>query len=432
MSSDTQPRPPSRPPADQPGMMLGYALRAPVVYYIAVIAGVRLLADWLVPSVFWLVHDLIVVFLVVASWKVAYEILIASAKGRFQSPDVRVGEVNDWIFLRQCLLWAIMLGLAVAVYLRLGPVAGLVVGSAACFFLPAATITLAMEQSVSLALVPTTWIEMIRRTGLSAYVGLTLVLGLLTVVTSFVTPWLASVLPGWLIRGPVYLVGLYSLFTMFHLMGVFVWRHQHVFGLDAVEALEPRATEGEAPEAGEPAVEAANKLATAGDLEGAIETLSNELAARGGAVALHEALRGHLVAQGNARSILEHGAFYVSVLMDQNMAKAVTVAGEYLNRDASFRLRKPTQTVELAHAAYEKGLRRYALMLTRPFLEDYADHSRIEDMLWLHARLEWEENMDAKAALESLEDLLTRFPTGSHVQEARLLQVDINAHVDGA
>lgn len=432
MSTDTQPREQSKPPADKPGMPLGYALRAPVVFYIAIIAGVRLLADWLLPSVLWLVHDLIVVFLVVASWKVAYEILIASAKGRFQSPEVRVGEVNDWIFLRQCLLWAIMLGLAVAAYLRLGPVAGLLVGTTACFFLPAATITLAMEQSVSLALIPTTWIEMIRRTGLSAYIGLTVMLGLLTVVTSFVTPWLASVLPGWLIRGPVYVVGLYSLFTMFHMMGVFVWRHQHVFGLDAVEPLEPRVVEAEATAQAEPAIEAANRFAAAGDLDGAIDVLSSELASRGGAVALHEALRVHLAAQGNTRSILEHGAFYVSVLMDQNMAKAVTVAGEYLNRDASFRLRKPTQTVELAHAAYERGLRRYALMLTRPFLDDYGDHSRIEEMLWLHARLEWEENMDAKAALESLEDLMTRFPAGTHVQDARLLQVDIKAHVDGA
>lgn len=426
MSTDTQPRQQLRPPANEPGMVLGYALRAPVIYYIAAIAGSRLLLDWFFPSVLWLLHDVLVVVLVFASWKVAYEILIASAKGRFQSPDVRVGEVNDWIFFRQCLLWAIMLGLAVVAFQRLGPAAGVLVGAAACFFLPAATITLAMEQSVSLALIPTTWIDMIRRTGLAAYAGLTLVLATLTVITSFVAPWLISVFPGWLIRGPIYLVGLYCLFTMFHLMGVFVWRHQHVFGIDELDEVDTPEPEVAVPS--EPAVDAANKLAAAGDLQGAIETLSGELAARGGAVALHEALRIHLAAQGEPRSILEHGAFYVSVLMDQNVAKAVALAGEYLNRDPAFRLRKPSQTVELAHAAYDRGLRRVALQLTQPFLEDYGDHSRIEDMLWLHARLQWEENMDARAAQESLEDLLTRFPSGAHVREARLLQVDVKAH----
>ncbi|HMB38156.1 MAG TPA: hypothetical protein VKO85_03680, partial [Wenzhouxiangellaceae bacterium] len=105
-------------------------------------------------------------------YRVASEILLASAEGDTGAPSFRTVESADGLAIRHIGLWLVATFTLVLLSIYFGA-AGVVIGSfAIAAVLPAATIILTLSKSLFDALVPTQWLRLAVRIGRGDYLRL--------------------------------------------------------------------------------------------------------------------------------------------------------------------------------------------------------------------------------------------------------------------
>ncbi len=343
----------------------------------------------------------------VAMYRYAFDCLLATADGRMEPPEVSVTDDSG-------LGWK-LIGLIIILYLFLGVCAhfmgrgaGVVVACLVGFALPAAIITLAMEQSLLRALNPGKWIGVITRIGWPylAAVGLCLVV---LFSQSHAEAWVARLVPK---LGAIVLTGIianYALVVTFHLMGYLVYQYQDAFGIVA-SGPQAYAPLGE-PDPDQDVLDEAAELVRDGDPAQATALLRSHLRGRGGTPRVHQQYRKLLRLADDKQGLLHHGREYLRLLLAQgNDNAALTLLRECRTIDPDFAPAEGDALTRLAKVAERSGQWQLALQLLSGFREQFPDSPDVVENQLLAATIAHERlNQDEKAR-DMLLDLKARHP----------------------
>lgn len=254
----------------------------------------------------------------VGMYRYAFECLRSTAEGFMQPPEVGLGSDRDlgWRFIGLMLIFAILIVLAA---IRFGGGAGLVVAIVLVACSPAATMVLAIDQSLGQALNPLRWLAVITGIG---WPYLTLFGVCVAIFLSeryakaFVAPYLS-------LAGAVIAIGIisnYAITALFHLMGYALFQYHEQLGLETVaEPTGPLRTQAADPD--QEKLDEAAALVRDGKLEDAVVVLGGALR-RGGTPAVHAQYRKLLRAAGDNAGLLAHGRERLPMLIEQGEAQA--------------------------------------------------------------------------------------------------------------
>ncbi len=303
----------------------------------------------------------------VAMYRYAFECLRSTAEGYMQAPEVGLGEDRSlgWKFVWLIVILVLIILLSARL---LGPNAALVIALAIATCMPAATMTLAMQESLVEALNPLKWVAIIGTIGWP-YLALVGVCVAIFMSEGWAQQAVAHVLPR-----PLALIGLgiisnYAVVALFHLMGYVLYQFHEAFGL-AVEA-QPLARPGAPRDPDQDKLDQSAALVRDGKLQDAIDLLGEQVR-RGGTPALHAQFRKLLRAANNTSALLAHGRDYVAVLIDQDDARtAVEVLRECQALDPAFAPETAAHTTRLAQMAAHLGQPQAALQLLSGFGERF-------------------------------------------------------------
>src|SRR6185312_10117125 len=298
---------------------LRYPLRASalpglVVFTLAHYLGLLPAAGWLLELVIW-----------AATYLYALECLRHSADGFAQPPEFAEPGHGGWALVA-ILLWSTLLTLAVK--LNFGGGAWLV-SALTAITLPAIAMSLALDGSVSHALNPLTWAQIMARFG-SPYLLLIGVQLLIALLVGSAQQGLEHVLPRLLALPLFYFVAIYATLFNFRLMGVLIHQRHEQFGL------QPKA----------------RQLVAQQQPEAALELLVPRLRERAAPASLHLAYRQLLKQQGLRDALLVHGQIWMAALIAEGEPRrALGVLQECLDMDADFIPDDPRTCGELADLA---------------------------------------------------------------------------------
>jgi len=295
-------------------------------------------------------------------YRVASEILLASAEGDTGAPSFRTVESADGLAIRHIGLWLVATFLLVVLSIYLGA-AGVVVGSfAIAAVLPAATIILTLSKSLLGALVPTQWLRLAARVGRGDYLRLyTALLGAALVYLA------VAGLLGWLgagdgLRNVVQLgYWTFAVFGWFHLAGRAVFVHRVELNL-----VEPDTEPEKKPER----------------FTRDAETLWRQIRERGGTREMHAELARQLECAGEREWRLEHGRMHLEVLLlsFELPDEALDRAERMLAVDADFCLERPQFMRALIRAARDQDAGRLAGKLCGNYLKRFPNSAQCNEV----------------------------------------------------
>ncbi len=365
------------------------------------------------PFVGWI----LAILAIVAMYRYAFECLRASADGYLQPPEVgmsvdrSVGRKYIWLML--ILFFIALCGIAL-----LGPVLGLILMLFIGISLPGATMTLAMEESLSSALNPGNWISIFARIGWPylAVVGLCLVIALSQAyasmfVVKIVPPFLAVLLIG--------IISNYALVMTFHLMGYLLYQYHDEIGfVPTAPHLERQMVKADPDQV---VLDEAGALVSDGKTDEATELLRKQLR-RGGTPAVHAQFRKLLRLGDNKAELLDHGRDYLNILLDQgkdmptgaqvaNDRSILDVLRECQTLDPAFSLGTADRVMQLAHKVAQKVQPQAALLLLSGFQERFPKSQYVAQGTLLAATLMHEDTGQDEQALVLLKNLKTTLPS---------------------
>jgi len=346
-----------------------------------------------------------------AAWKYAYEVLANTARGRLDPPESRYVASTEFLAVKQFALTVIMIGMLMAVA-ALGKSGALTV-LAALFLalaLPAGIMTLAMTRSLTAALNPFTWIEIMRRIGIPYLVGalfLGMMLSGMGSVEYFLLPAAES---SWYMGSVFYFIELYFLVAMFYLMGYMIYQYHDALGVQLSATRKPLPGRENAPD--QAMLNAAQALVAAGDIDQAIANLKREINTRGATPQVHDHYRKLLHIKGDKHTLLEHGHEYAMILLRalEQPKKALRVVEDCFKLDSGFDLHNAQAITELAELAERYGNYKLALKLTSGFARKYPGNRHIAQNYFLSAKIMSDKLNQDEKALGVLRSLLKQFP----------------------
>lgn len=398
--------------------VLVYPSRQPALAFVlgivGVIAGLDLFGLFM-PAALALAWGILSFALTVMVWLALYryasEILVATARGAADPPEMVSMDAADRLAFRHVLLWILATLVVVALAVTgSGPfwlVTGCVVVAAV---LPAATVVLTLTGSLLEGVNPARWWALVRGTGHDYEVaaGWLVLLGLVYLMADIVSARL-----GWL--GDAVMIGVWGwgLLGWFHLLGRLVHQHAGELGLaddgsEWVEAEEPVDT---------PAV---NENPAA---------LHERIRCHGGTREEHDSLHAHLRRAGKAGDLVAHARDYIPALLysHEDPDRALDIAEHCLDADPGFCLANPAHMRDLVHAAAERERVRDALRLIGAFAETHAGHRLQPDVELAGCRLLVDQPGEARHAGRWLRRLAGMDLDANQKNEVRRLLERLNS-----
>jgi hypothetical protein len=299
-----------------------------------------------------------------AMFRYCFECLRSTADGYLEAPDIGSSATGNlgWKFIGLIVILIILELTAASMF---GGMIGLLLAVFLCISMPAAAMTLAMEESVVETLNPLKWVTLMMGVGWSylALMGLCLVIlfsGLYaaSAVTHGLPLPVALVTMGAILN--------YVLVMTFHLMGYMLYQFHENLGF-VPESISMAAPDLRADPARE-SLDEIGALVRDGKLEEATERARGLLRGQGGNPAVHAQYRKLLRAADNKTALLEHGRERIVYLIDNDDERgAVELLRECQAIDPKFSPESPTQVTKLAYMAERQNQPKAAL----PLVEDF-------------------------------------------------------------
>lgn len=341
----------------------GVTLASLLVYTVLIaFASMLPFIGWLIAGLIWL-----------GALKQAFEMLLATANGRMDAPEVSLDIGNGTVLRYVLLQLAALLG-ALLLGLLLGPMVGMVALLLMGVLMPAATIGLAISESLRVALNPEYLMRIATRIGWPylAVVGLSLVI---QYSAANADALLAHVLPGPLAGAMGTAFSLWALFATFHLMGYLVWQYHETLDYEPQGPLTP----GELPKTRDAELLArAEGLMAAGEVDAALATLREEIRDRAVDLAVHDLYRRGLKLRGEPKALLDHAKLMLQALIVAKQdRKALALLRESLPLDPRFAPFEIDDAERLAQVALLGGQTDLALAMTTGLIETHPGHARL-------------------------------------------------------
>lgn len=317
---------------------------------------------WLLAGLIWL-----------AALKQAFEMLLATANGRMDAPvvsfDIGNGTVVRYVLLQlTAILFPLLLGLL------LSPAIGLIALLLMGVLLPAATIGLAISESLRVALNPEYLMRIATRIGWPylAVVGLSLVI---QYSAANADALLAHVLPGPLAAATGTAFSLWALFATFHLMGYLVWQYHETLDFEPEAPLTP----GELPKTRDAELLARMEgLIGAGEVDVALAHLRDEVRDRAVDLPVHELYRRALKLKGDTKPLLDHAKLMLQALIVARQdRKALALIRDSLALDPAFSPFEIDDAERLAQVAQLGGQTDLALAMLKGLIDAHPRHARL-------------------------------------------------------
>ena len=350
-----------------PAFML-YPLRGVTVASLLVFTVLISLA-WKLPFIGWLLAGL----LWLAALKQAFEMLEATAHGRMDAPVVSFAIGNGTV-VRYVLLQVALILVPLLIAFVLGPWLGL--GALLLFglLMPAATIGLAISESLRVALNPEYLWRIASRIGWPylAVVGLAVVIQLSAAnAESLLTRWVPATVAGPL--GTAF--SLWALFATFHLMGYLVWQYHEALDFEPAGPLTP----GALPTARDAALlDTVEGLIAQGEIDAALTHLRETIRERAVEVPVHELYRRALKLKGDTPALLAHARLMLQTLIvERQDRKALALIRESLALDPAFAAFEVEDTERLAQSALHAGQSDLVLAMLKGLMAQHPRHPRL-------------------------------------------------------
>jgi hypothetical protein len=355
----------------------------------------------------------------VALYKYAFECLRASANGRLEPPEIGF-DVGDDLGRQQIMLQIVFVVLGVVLLWLLGPIAGIVALLVLGFAYPAATMSLAMEESLLGALNPAKWFAISTRFGWP-YLAVVLLCLVIFVSQAYAQSLVAAMLPGFLATLLTAFIADYAIVATFHLMGYLIYQYHDDVGYTPMPPLAALRTAATDPD--QTLLDEAAELVRDGHPEEATDHLGAQIRSRGGSDAMHTQYRKLLALTGRRDEQLRHGREWISVLLAQDKdRKAIEVVRECLALDAAFQPAQPDQITRLAAKAADASSTDLALQLVSGFHKRYPKHRDIPENYLLAAKLLAErkgKDAEARALLDQLARAYPEHPLAQDIKDYR-------------
>lgn len=346
-------------PAALPGL-IAFTL----AHYLALLP----VAGWLLELIIW-----------AATYLYALECLRHSADGFAEPPEFAEPGHGGWALVA-ILLWSTVLTLAVKMNFGGGTAWVSILMAVA---LPSIAMSLALDGSVSHALNPLTWLQVMSRFG-RAYLLLVAVQLLIALVVGWSQQGLDHVLPRLLALPLFYLIANYATLFNFHLMGVLIHQRHEDFGM------QPKAHQlvGQIHQDDDQNLLNEVEALTREQPNAALDLLVPRLRDRAAPASLHMAYRRILKQQGLRDALLVHGQIWMATLIAQGEARrALGMLQECVELDATIIPDDPRTCGELADLAARLGISRIALHLCRGYLTQWPRDGHVPHYGLLAARL---------------------------------------------
>jgi len=295
-------------------------------------------------------------------YRVASEILLASAEGNTVAPGLRSVDSADGLAMRHIGLWLVATLSLVVLSIYFGA-AGVVIASfAIAAVLPAATIILTLTGRLFEALVPTQWLRLAARIGRGDYLRLCAALlgaALVYLALTGLLGWLGA---GQGLANVVQLAyWTFTVFGWFHLAGRAVFLHRAELNL-----VEPDTEPEEKPER----------------FSRDAETLWRQIRKRGGTREMHAELARQLERAGERQWRLEHGRMHLEALLlsFELPDEALDRTERMLAVDPDFCLDRPQTMRALIQAARERDVGRLAGKLCGNYLKRFPDSAKCDEV----------------------------------------------------
>lgn len=353
MSASRRTATPVEPFWERLGSFIRYPLRADALVVLLVISFGQLLG--LVPVIGWIIGLL----LLATGYKYAFTILRETAHGRLDPPG-GVMEAPDAVVIKFLAMYVVLVVAVLVVAALAGAVAAIIAAVAFMLVVPAATMSLAMNESLANALNPATWVAIIGRLG-GPYFLLFGLLAVFQLSAANATNLAARVLPPLVSEVVFAMILFWGVFGTFHLMGYLLYQYHERFGF------EPEAHEHAAqrPESRDAVLLADTEaMIRDGQVERAVALLGEEISQRAVPVEVHERYRRLMRQQATTDGLQKHAAVFLNVLMlEGDHRNALALARESLALDPRFAPMVPEQGLELARRAASLGQARLAIDL---------------------------------------------------------------------
>jgi tetratricopeptide (TPR) repeat protein len=347
-------------------------------------------------------------FVVLSSlFKMCFEVLNATARGRMEPPESTLGRFGGSIFWSQLGLW-IVLGLLVTHAFKTAPLfLALLVSAAVVFSIPAMTIVLAFDKSLFSALNPAIFLGMIGRIG-KPYALLCLLLALLLLSLNLGSKLAAFIFGTFLGSLLVSALNVYFMLVMFHLMGYVVYQYHEELGLEVDEEGVGGGTLGEQAH---PALAEARELLHEGNDDAARQLLAAAIADRGAGIDIHLLYHDTLDRAEDRAEHLRHTHVLTALLLNQDRDdEAFFRVKMALELDPAFQLTDGDSATRLAGKSLNKGDHRTAFRLLKDFARRFPGHSDIPENYLTMAKILSEREGKDKQALDLLKRLRATFP----------------------
>ncbi len=352
----------------------------------------------------------------VAMYRYAFECLRASADGYLEPPEggLSGGGNLGWKYIGLILILGVV---AIIGIVKLGPVVGLILVLFIGLSLPGATMTLAMEESLTTALNPLQWISLIMRIGWP-YLAVAALCLVITLSEGYATQFVKTIMPPFIAIGLIGIISNYALVMTFHLMGYLLYQYHEELGL-APEAQQLARPPGMShPD--QTLLDDAATLVRDGKPEEATELLRKQVR-RGALPAVHMQFRKLLRIGDNKAELLDHGRDYLNILLDQgndlsaqerlaNDRCIMELLRECQALDPAFAPAGAGQVVQLAYRAEQMGQQQAALLLLSGFQQRFPKSQYVAQCGLLAATLLHEYKNQDEEALASLQNLKATVP----------------------
>jgi hypothetical protein len=336
-----------------------------------------------------------------AVYAYAVAILRSTANGHLDPPEVAMEGQADGrkqLWLQVVFVILMLVGAAVGAMLG-GQVGAILAFALLALAMPAATLSLAIDDNFWHALDPSTWWAIASRLGWP-YLAMSMLSGVILISQANAQDMLHSVLPEVLALWAGYFVATYAVFMYFHLLGYVIYQYHEDLGYQIDRPIARRDANAD-PDQG--LLDEAAEMVLNGDAAGAEDMIGRHLRARGGSAAVHGQYRKLLRLRGDVEASTRHGREYLSVLMAQGNEKgALELARDCLAQDPDFTLAQPEFVAPLARRAEATAQPRVAVQLLSGFGERHFGHADVAPNALMVAKLLAERLGDEARAREEL------------------------------
>jgi hypothetical protein len=384
------------------GKITAYPLQASALISIAAYAALRLIASFLP----WLASIVLAVIALAALYRFASQVLVNTAHGRMTAPE-GWAQSEDNVGYTQLRLQVALMAMGLLAVLLFGPVIGLIVAIVIAFAAPGATMSIATDGDLWLALNPATWFAIMGRLGWPYFV-VAVLCGVVLVSQANAQAFLFPFLPPTVGLFVAFLIGHYATVVNFHLMGYLIYQYHDELGWtpEGDDAIRRTA------DPDQDVLDAAEGFAADGKLDQAEALLKDQLGSRGGSPAVHDRYRKLLALRGANDALLAHGRDYINVLLAQNAdRKALDVIRECLAIEKGFQPTDATFVNRLAQRAADLGMAQLALDILSGFHKAFPRHVDTPKNYLLAAKLMAEKMNAEDKALALLSQVSKAFPT---------------------